>query len=226
MCECAHSFFLLRSSLAVSYKCSRLRLQPRTAVPGLPFALQKKYASLIEAPPTRPLPLGWELPRTPNSILYAWTGGWCPGCFQAQETSEDDGAGGGSRTLTNLSALRIFVPSAAFAALAAALDSAGARFAVWTIPSPSPREFWGLGAARLVSTPSPAEYSAGAWLGIAIAGFPEFGQFCIAGFPASTQVCLKSVASAIPPRPRELANHFLPQLSTDDFIVSSSRVLV
>jgi hypothetical protein len=27
-----------------------------------------------------------------------------------------------------------------------------------------------------------------AWLGIAIAGFPEFGQFCIAGFPASTQV--------------------------------------
>jgi hypothetical protein len=29
-----------------------------------------------------------------------------------------------------------------------------------------------------------------AWLGIAIAGFPEFGQFCIAGFPASTQVSL------------------------------------
>jgi len=27
-----------------------------------------------------------------------------------------------------------------------------------------------------------------AWLGIAIAGFPEFEQFCIAGFPASTQV--------------------------------------
>jgi hypothetical protein len=41
-----------------------------------------------------------------------------------------------------------------------------------------------------------------AWLGIAIAGSPEFGQFCIAGFPSSTQVCLKSVASAIPPRPR------------------------
>jgi len=30
----------------------------------------------------------------------------------------------------------------------------------------------------------------GAWLGIAIAGFPEFEQFCIAGFPASTQACL------------------------------------
>jgi hypothetical protein len=43
-----------------------------------------------------------------------------------------------------------------------------------------------LGAARLVSTPSRFR----AWLGIAIAGFPEFGQFCIAGFPASTQVFL------------------------------------
>ncbi len=41
-----------------------------------------------------------------------------------------------------------------------------------------------------------------AWLGIAISGFPEFGQFCFAGFPASTQVFLKSAASAIPPRPR------------------------
>jgi len=36
----------------------------------------------------------------------------------------------------------------------------------------------------------PAEVSVQAWLGIAIAGFPEFGQFCIAGFPASTQVSL------------------------------------
>ena len=33
-------------------------------------------------------------------------------------------------------------------------------------------------------------------LGIAISGFPEFGQFYIAGFPASTQVFLKSAASA------------------------------
>jgi hypothetical protein len=83
-----------------------------------------------------------------------------------------------------------------------ALPGAGAGFAVWTIPSPSPGEFRGLGAARLVSTPSRTEHSVRAWLGIAIAGFPEFGQFCIAGFPASTQACLKSVASAIPPRPR------------------------
>jgi hypothetical protein len=55
----------------------------------------------------------------------------------------------------------------------------------------------GLGAARLVSTPSRFR----AWLGIAIAGFPEFGQFCVRGFPRRTQT-FKSVASAIPPRPR------------------------
>jgi hypothetical protein len=55
----------------------------------------------------------------------------------------------------------------------------------------------GLGAARLVSTPSRCR----AWLGIAIAGFPEFGQFCVRGFPRRTQT-FKSVASAIPPRPR------------------------
>ena len=53
-----------------------------------------------------------------------------------------------------------------------------------------------LAAARLVSTPSRRKPSVRAWLGIAIAGFPDFGQFCIAGFPASTQVLLKSVASA------------------------------
>src|SRR6202023_333254 len=35
-----------------------------------------------------------------------------------------------------------------------------------------------------------------AWLGIAISGFPEFGQFCIAGFPGEHSSFLKSVASA------------------------------
>jgi hypothetical protein len=55
----------------------------------------------------------------------------------------------------------------------------------------------GLGAARLVSTPSRCR----AWLGIAIAGSPEFGQFCVRGFPRRTQA-FKSVASTVPPRPR------------------------
>lgn len=67
-----------------------------------------------------------------------------------------------------------------------------------------PVSFRGLGAARLVSTPSRRKHSVWAWLGIAISGFPEFGQFYFASFPASTQNWLKSVASAIPPRP--LAN--------------------
>jgi hypothetical protein len=44
------------------------------------------------------------------------------------------------------------------------------------------RKVRSLGAARLVSTPSRL-VSLRAWLGIAIAGFPEFEQFCIAGFP-------------------------------------------
>jgi hypothetical protein len=59
---------------------------------------------------------------------------------------------------------------------------AHARFAVWTIPSPSPGKARSLGAARLVSTPSRL-VSLRAWLGIAISGFPDFEQFCIAGFP-------------------------------------------
>ena len=42
-----------------------------------------------------------------------------------------------------------------------------AGFAVWTIPSPCPAEP-GLGAARLVSTPSRLEGSGRAWLGIAM----------------------------------------------------------
>jgi hypothetical protein len=48
----------------------------------------------------------------------------------------------------------------------------------------------------------PAGGSLRAWLGIAISGSPEFGQFCIAGFPDEHSSFLKSVASAISPRPR------------------------
>ena len=70
----------------------------------------------------------------------------------------------------------------------------------------------GLGAARLVSTPS-RPMSVRAWLGIAIQGFPEFEQFCIAGFPASTQVLLKSAAYAIPPRPRAATSLMIGHLA-------------
>jgi len=61
-----------------------------------------------------------------------------------------------------------------------------------------------LGAPRLVSTPSRLvarcengeERTFRAWFGIAISGFPEFGQFCIASFPCEHSSFLKSVASA------------------------------
>ena len=70
-------------------------------------------------------------------------------------------------------------------------------------PFTVPRKIRGLGAARLVSTPSPEEYSFRAWLGIAISGFPEFGQFCIAGFPGEHSSFLSSpLRLPIPPRPR------------------------
>ena len=57
-------------------------------------------------------------------------------------------------------------------------------FGVWSLDYPFTVAI-ALGAARLVSTPSPG------W-GLArdrqLKGFPEFGQFYVAGFPARTQV--------------------------------------
>ena len=62
-------------------------------------------------------------------------------------------------------------------------------------PFTIPQKLRGLGAARLVSTPSRLDSFAGLGSGSpspafarASSGFPEFEQFCIAGFPASTQV--------------------------------------
>jgi hypothetical protein len=84
------------------------------------------------------------------------------------------------------------------------LTSAG--FGVWTILSPCPGyPFRFSGAARLVSTPSPAGKRSGQGLARDrhVAGSPEFEQFCIAGFPASTQVSrLSPIRLPIPPRPR------------------------
>jgi hypothetical protein len=100
-------------------------------------------------------------------------------------------------------------------------------FVVWTIPSPCPAEradfrhpalffSWsmifsenrfplfgimlhrGLGAARLVSTPSRCR----AWLGIAVERFPRVWAVLRPRFPAAHSKAFKSVASAIPPRPR------------------------
>ena len=64
-------------------------------------------------------------------------------------------------------------------------------------PFTLPRNIRGLGAARLVSTPSrPDAFRPGLARDCHFKGFPEFEQFCIAGFPAGTQVAFKSGASA------------------------------
>src|SRR5215472_16173174 len=72
------------------------------------------------------------------------------------------------------------------------------------------RTIRGLGAARLVSTPSRLT-SCQAWLGIATDEevFPSLGSSASPVSQASTQVFLKSAASAIPPRPRGGLTAFL-----------------
>jgi hypothetical protein len=60
----------------------------------------------------------------------------------------------------------------------------------------------GLGAARLVSTPSRKCFRA--WLGIAISGFPDFEQFYAVGFPMGTQLCLSPLR--LPFRHARVAN--------------------
>ena len=57
----------------------------------------------------------------------------------------------------------------------------------------------GLGAARLVSTPS-RSIAPGLARDCHLTGFPEFEQFCIASFPASTQVGLSPLRLPVPPR--------------------------
>ena len=82
------------------------------------------------------------------------------------------------------------MPSTAFAARTRRLPSA---HPVWGLDYPFtlPRKIRGLGAARLVSTPSRTDaFRPGLARDCHFTGFPEFEQFCIAGFPASTQVSL------------------------------------
>jgi len=81
---------------------------------------------------------------------------------------------GGLEPPQAFSALRIFIPTTAFAA---------AFRRLWSGLSLHPGVA-ALGAARLVSTPS----LAGLVRDCHVKGFPEFEQFCILGFPKSTQV--------------------------------------
>jgi len=93
------------------------------------------------------------------------------------------------------------MPATAFAARTGRFGAftSGLRSGLSLHPPP---EYPGLRCCPSSLYTFPEKVSLRAWLGIAIAGFPEFEQFCIDGFPASTQVSLKSSASAIPPRPR------------------------
>ena len=93
------------------------------------------------------------------------------------------------------------MPSTAFAARTGRFEAltSGLRSGLSLHPPP---EDPGLRCCPSSLYTFPEKDSLRAWLGIAIAGFPECEQFCIDGFPASTQVSLKSSASAIPPRPR------------------------
>lgn len=103
------------------------------------------------------------------------------------------GAGGGTRTPTGR-ARRIFLPSTAFAAAGRGQRLGSGLSLHHACGCPS-----GLGAARLVSTPS--AISCGLARDYQLKGFPEFEQFYISDFPLSTQFWFKSVASTIPPRP-------------------------
>ena len=60
----------------------------------------------------------------------------------------------------------------------------------------------GVGAARLVSTPSSMLSQQGLARDRHFTGFPEFEQFYIAGFPVSTQFGLSPLRLPIPPRPQ------------------------
>ena len=60
-----------------------------------------------------------------------------------------------------------------------------------------------VGAARLVSTPSPPEFSVGAWLGIAISqGSPNLSSSASPVFRRALKLRLSPMRLPIPPRPR------------------------
>ena len=64
------------------------------------------------------------------------------------------------------------------------------------------RKIRGLGAARLVSTPSRRKFPSGLGSGLPFQVSPNLGSSASPVSQTSTQVSFKSVASAVPPRPR------------------------
>src|ERR1700730_7172492 len=128
------------------------------------------------------------------SSLGAGAGAWCPAVSRRKEQGEGVVRAEGlepSRAikLNGFSyRLRLSPPGRGF--LVRTRQVCGLDY-----PFTVSRKIRGLGAARLVSTPS-RRRAHRAWLGIAISGFPDFEQFCIAGFTDEHSSFLKSVASA------------------------------
>ena len=136
--------------------------------------------------------------------LRAGAGAWCPAGFPAPRDGEKrvvraEGLEPSRAVRLNGFSYRLRLSPPGRGALKRMRQVCGLDY-----PFTVPRKIRGLGAARLVSTPSRSEcwmrntmeHTFQAWLGIAISGFPEFGQFCIAGFPGEHSSFLKSVAYA------------------------------
>lgn len=103
------------------------------------------------------------------------------------------GAGGGTRTPTGLAALRIFLPATAFAA---------ARMGVCGLDYPftMPRDR-GVGAARLVSTPSRQPVAWSAWLGIATLEVSPNLSSSASSVSGGALKFLSPLRLPVPPRP-------------------------
>ena len=156
---------------------------------------------------------GWSQisATTPSAIRVsaAWGvdrgRGQVPRLFPVRRTK--GGAGGGSRTLTGLAALRIFVPGYGFRRPRQSAE--GTRSGLGSgLSLHHVRRRPGAGAARLVSTPSRRKYSPP---GLARDSHADRCRFRVPRvwavlhrrFPGGhSSYRLKSVASAIPPRPR------------------------
>jgi len=150
---------------------------------------------------------GWRGCAAINCLRCGWFHPWAPG--REHRVPLDPGArdrekvmvwAEGGRTLTSRGSTDFHTvygfrrPTRLFGAtrLVCGLD----------YPFTVPRKIRGLGAARLVSTPSLLErFRPGLARDCHVTGFPEFGQFCIAGFPASTQASLSPLRLPVPPRP-------------------------
>jgi hypothetical protein len=145
-----------------------------------------------------------------DRILPDVSGGAAPpkaeGCCGASMVARC-GAGGRARTGTGLAALRIFLPTTAFAALAPRRLSANAQ--VRGLDYPFTLAF-ARERSRVRCCPSslytfPRRLRAkGLARDCHVTGFPEFGQFCIAGFPTRTQACSSPLRLPVSPRPQSI----------------------